>query len=87
MNLADEVITKIKSYTFTEIAVMYFPQTGKTNARRNLRNWIKTNKNLKIELKNLGYNSDERGRKTIFTPKMVEIIFKNFNPPESNYVE
>lgn len=85
MNLENEEKIKIKAYSFTELAVIYSADRSKKNATTILNKWIKINKKLRTELKKLGYDPCKKGRKTIFTPKMVKLVFENLNPPEQNY--
>lgn len=67
----------IRSYTRTELAMMYMPYLSKSCALKNFNNWLKINKNLWDKLVESGVT--ERTRR--YTPRQVKLIFDAFDMP------
>ena len=67
----------IRSYSYCELAMLYFPNSNKKSASAQLGRWVKFNTNLINSLRNAGF---KKGQK-ILTPKQVEIIIIEIGNP------
>ena len=67
----------IRSYSYCELAMLYFPNSTKKSASVQLGRWIKLNTYLINCLRNAGF---KKGQK-ILTPKQVEIIIIEIGNP------
>lgn len=68
---------KIKSYSYGELAMLYFPNSTKKSASVQLRRWILLNKKLWTELNEAGFRPGIK----ILTPKQVEIVIEQLGAP------
>lgn len=62
----------IRTYSKSELATYYMPHLAPESARKNLRIWIKSNKEMEKELVNLGYKPNN----VLLTPAQVAVIVK-----------
>lgn len=60
-----------------ELAVMYFPNSTTSSARRQLKRWLMLNTTLWESLLEAGYINGQR----VFTPLQVKLIFKYLGEP------
>ncbi|NDV58944.1 DUF4248 domain-containing protein [Bacteroides sp. 519] len=67
----------IRSFTRSELAMMYMPNLSKATALKNFNNWIKLNKKLQADLLLAGASENTRR----YTPKQVKVIFEAFDAP------
>ena len=67
----------IRSYSYCELAMLYFPNSTKKSASAQLGRWIRANEKLKFNLRETGY---KQGRK-LLTPRQVEILVIAFGEP------
>ncbi len=67
----------IRSYSYCELAMLYFPNSTKKSASTQLGRWIKVNNELKKQLSDNGFISGMR----ILTPLQVKIIIKLIGEP------
>ena len=67
----------IRSYSYCELAMLYFPHSTKKSASAQLGRWVRQNEKLKMQLCELGY----RSRKKILTPSQVKLIVELFGEP------
>ena len=68
---------KVRAYGFGELAQLYFPNLTKRSASAQLRNWIKVEPKLIIELEAVGFYFGKK----ILTPMNVKIIVDLFGEP------
>ena len=68
---------KLRAYGFGELAQLYSPNISQQSANRKLHQWIKLNKQLSENLKQIGYSNKLRS----LTPKMVEMIVLGLGEP------
>ena len=68
---------RIKSYTKTELALLYNPHSQESSAIQNLYRWIRRCKPLVDELEAVGYNKYRHS----FLKQEVEIIVKYLGEP------
>lgn len=73
----EEKTFKIKAYGFGELAQLYNPHSSPKSANETLHRWIKLNKQLRVDLKKLGFYPGIR----ILSPKMVELIVAAVGEP------
>lgn len=73
----DEKYVVTRSFTRTELAMMYMPYLSKSSALKNFNAWLKLNQQLQADLLEAG--ATERTRR--YTPKQVKIIFAAFDIP------
>ena len=67
----------IRSYSYCELAMHYFPNSTKKSASAQLGRWIRGNEKLKSQLLAIGY----KPRKKILTPIQVKLIVELFGEP------
>lgn len=67
----------LRSYSYCELAMLYFPNGTKKSASVQLRRWIIYNKQLEKELASTGVKRGQR----VLTPKQVEIIVNALGMP------
>ena len=67
----------IRVYTKAELAMLYNPSQCITVSLNTLSRWIRTNHLLMQELTAVGYNKFRHS----FTPREVELIFKDLGEP------
>lgn len=67
----------IRSYSYCELAMLYFPNSTKKSASAQLGRWMRQNEKLKMQLCELGY----RPRKKILTPSQVKLIVELIGEP------
>jgi hypothetical protein len=67
----------IRTYGFSELALLYFPNSTKKSASTQLGRWMRQNDKLKMQLLELGYMP----RKKILTPVQVKLIVELFGKP------
>jgi hypothetical protein len=67
----------IRSYSYCELAMLYFPNSTKKSASAQLGRWIQGNEKLKSQLLAIGY----KPRKKILTPIQVKLIVELFGEP------
>jgi len=67
----------IRSYSYCELAMLYFPNSTKRSASSQLGRWVRQNEKLKMQLIELGY----KPRKKILTPVQVKLIVELFGEP------
>jgi hypothetical protein len=67
----------IRTYGFSELALLYFPNSTKKSASTQLGRWMRQNDKLKMQLLELGYMP----RKKILTPIQVKLIVELFGEP------
>ena len=67
----------IRSYSYCELAMLYFPNSTKKSASAQLGRWIKRSDKIKNQLSATGHSP----RKKIFTPSQVKLIIENFGEP------
>ena len=63
---------EVKTYGKSELAMLYFPDSSKNGALKQLRNWFRINARLRYLLGLKGRN---------FTPKQVQEIIDEEGPP------
>ena len=68
---------KIRSYGYSELALLYFPNSTKKSASTQLCRWVRQNEGLENRLAEFGF----KPRKKILTPKQVELIIDFFGEP------
>lgn len=73
----NEETFKVRAYGFGELAQLYFPNLSKRSASAQLRNWIKENPKLIVELEAVGFYFGKK----ILTPMIVKIIVDLFGEP------
>lgn len=67
----------IRSYTRTELAMMYMPDLAKSTALKNFNIWLKKSENLQEKLIKSGATKFTRR----YTPYQVKLIFEEFERP------
>ena len=67
----------IRSYSYCELAMLYFPNSTKKNASAQLGKWIRENEKLKSQWLELGF----KPRKKLLTPIQVKMIIDVFGEP------
>jgi hypothetical protein len=67
----------IRSYSYCELAMLYFPNSTKKSASAQLGRWIRENEKLKSQWLELGI----KPRKKILTPNQVKLIVEVFGEP------
>ena len=67
----------IRSYSYCELAMLYFPNSTKKSASAQLGRWILQNENLKKQWVEMGFKQ----RKKILNPSQVKLIVKAFGEP------
>jgi hypothetical protein len=73
----NEETFKVRAYGFGELAQLYFPNITKKSAAELLRNWITSNKSLKMKLQSNGHKPKQR----VLTPAQVKLILEEFGIP------
>jgi hypothetical protein len=68
---------KIRSYSYCELAQLYFPTISKKSASAQLRRWIKSSETVLPLLKIHGYKTGLR----LMTPAHVKVIVEEFGEP------
>lgn len=68
---------KLQSYTKTDLALLYSPNSGTAAAIQNLYRWMKRNRPLMSELQEAGYNKYRHS----FLKQEVGIIVKYLGEP------
>lgn len=68
---------KIRSYSYGELALLYFPKSAKKSASVQLARWVKQNEFLKKQLRDSGFKPGRR----ILTPKQVRLMITHFGEP------
>lgn len=69
---------EIKSYSLTELGLIYRPHLSPRSALRTLKNWIDFNPKLKEALMATGYHP---ATVRTLTPRQVSIIVSFLGPP------
>jgi hypothetical protein len=67
----------IRSYSYCELAMLYFPNSTKKSTSAQLGRWIRQNEKLKKQWDELGFKT----RKKILTPNQVNLIVAVFGKP------
>jgi hypothetical protein len=67
----------IRSYSYGELALLYFPNSTKKSATTQLRRWIRRNQELRKTLAQLGFADRQR----ILTPRQVEVVVQFVGEP------
>ena len=67
----------IRSYSYCELAMLYFPNSTKKSASAQLGRWIQGNEKLKNQLTEMGL----KPRKKILNPSQVKLIVQAFGEP------
>jgi len=67
----------IRSYSYCELAMLYFPNSNKRSASTQLGRWVRQNEKLKMQLLELGF----KPRKKILTPSQVKLIVELLGAP------
>jgi hypothetical protein len=67
----------IGSYSYCELAMLYFPNSTKKSASAQLGRWIRENDKLKCQWIEMGF----KPRKKILTPIQVKLIVEVFGEP------
>ncbi len=67
----------IRSYSYCELAMLYFPNSTKKSASAQLGRWIRENEKLKSKLTEMGL----KPRKKILTPCHVKLIVELLGEP------
>jgi hypothetical protein len=67
----------IRSYSYCELAMLYFPNSTKKNASAQLGKWIRENEKLQSQWLELGF----KPRKKLLTPIQVKMIIDVFGEP------
>jgi hypothetical protein len=67
----------IRSYSYCELAMLYFPNSTKKSASAQLGRWIRRSLKLREQLKEIGFN---KGIK-ILTPLQVKLIIEYYGQP------
>ena len=73
----EEIAFRPRTYTKTELALMYSPDSSPSTALQCLTRWMKRCRPLMLELEQLGYN---KYRHTLFRPE-VEAIVRHLGEP------
>lgn len=68
---------KIRTYSFGELAKLYFPNVANKSATKQLRKWLNYNARLTSRLVENGYVNSQR----IITPAQVKIIIEELGEP------
>lgn len=68
---------KIRTYSFGELAKLYFPNVANKSATKQLRIWLNINTKLSQRLLDSGYIAKQR----IITPAQVKIIIEELGEP------
>lgn len=68
---------KIRTYSFGELAKLYFPHVANKSATKQLRKWLNFNRRLSKRLTDAGYQGVQR----IITPAQVKIIIEELGEP------
>jgi hypothetical protein len=68
---------EIRSYSKTELALLYNPQFSAGSARRLLRRWIHFNKALNDQLRRTGLLPNAH----VYTPLQVKMIVEHLGAP------
>ncbi|CDD33786.1 DUF4248 domain-containing protein [Phocaeicola barnesiae] len=68
---------RLRIYRKNELAMLYFPESSKQTAMRNLGRWIQHCTPLKEELLERGYDKNRK----YFLKHEVELILKHFGEP------
>ena len=67
----------IRSYSYCELAMLYFPNSTKKSASAQLGRWIRGNEKLTCQLIELGF----KPRKKLLTPSQVKMVIEVFGDP------
>ena len=67
----------IRPYLKKKLALMYFPESNPRTATNHLRAWIRRCTPLWDELRQMGYNPDNKS----FTPRQVRAIVAHLGEP------
>lgn len=67
----------IRSYSYCELAMLYFPNSTKKSASAQLGRWIQGNEKLKNQLTEMGF----KPKKKLLTPNQVKLIIEVFGEP------
>ncbi len=67
----------IRSYSYCELAILYFPNSTKKSASAQLGRWIRGNEKLKSQLTEMGF----KPKKKLLTPNQVKLIIEYFGEP------
>ena len=67
----------IRSYSYCELAMLYFPNSTKKSASAQLGRWIRGNEKLKKQWIEMGF----KPRKKILTPSQVKSVVEIFGAP------
>lgn len=68
---------RVRSYSKTELALLYFPKNSPHTALRHLMRMINRCRFLTEALAQTGYTKSDR----IFSPKQVRLIVEHLDPP------
>ena len=67
----------IRSYSYCELAMLYFPNSTKKSASAQLGRWIRGNEKLKSQWTEMGF----KARKKLLAPNQVKLIIEFFGEP------
>ena len=67
----------IRSYSYCELAMLYFPNSTKKSASAQLGRWIRQNNKLHKLLSETGFTAGKK----ILTPRQVELISEYIGYP------
>lgn len=67
----------IRSYSYCELAMLYFPNSTKKSASAQLGRWIRENEKLKRQWTEMGF----KPKKKLLTPNQVKLIIDVFGEP------
>jgi hypothetical protein len=67
----------IRSYSYCELAMLYFPNSTKKSASAQLGRWIRQNQRLLDNLVELGFRKGKR----ILTPKQIDVLINFLGAP------
>ena len=67
----------IRSYSYCELAMLYFPNSTKKSASAQLGRWIRGNEKLKSQLMDSGFTTGKK----ILTPRQVYILCQELGNP------
>jgi len=68
---------ELRTYSFNELAQLYFPNVTKSSASKLFSNWIYSSTSLLETLTELGWKKRTRN----LTPKQVKALIGHFDPP------
>lgn len=75
--MVEEQTFRLRIYRKNELAMLYFPESSKQTALRNLGRWIKRCVPLQQELRERGYDKNRK----YFLKHEVALLLKHFGEP------